>query len=84
MIVAVKASGHGTFSPDTAAGAHKASIRITIPVTTDVHCVIGVSTPTAPRVPPASMASAVSAAKMVGGATVPMNGTRIRAAATIR
>ena len=84
MIVTVKACGHVTFSPETAAGAHKASIKATIPVTTDVLCVIGVSTPTAPRMPPASMASAVSAAKMVGGVTVPMNGTRIRAAAAIR
>ena len=84
MTVVVNASGHGRSNPGTASDGHNPSIRVITPAATDVLCVIGVSMPTAPRVPPTSMPSAVSAAKMVGGVPMPMNGARIRAPCAIR
>ena len=84
MTVLMNASGHGRSSPGTAAGTHNASISVTSPAAADALCVIGISMPTAPRTPPRSRASAVSAAKMVGGVPVFTSSAMIRAPCAIR
>ena len=70
MTVVLIAIGHGRSSPEDRHWRPQRVDQYHQPVAADTPCMIGVSTPMAPRAPPTSMAGAASATRMVGGVPV--------------